>query len=83
MIINFLQMREPPILPVLHQMDHEKSPDNVVIHGHDSSFFTNVDALQGFGRRNQESLGGLLFAFFRRFAYEFDYDTQVAFTIHT
>lgn len=82
MIINFLQMREPPILPVLHQMDHEKSPDNVVIHGHDSSFFTNVDALQGFGRRNQESLGGLLFAFFRRFAYEFDYDTQVVSVRH-
>ncbi|CDH52498.1 pap 25a associated domain family [Lichtheimia corymbifera JMRC:FSU:9682] len=82
MIINFLQMREPPILPVLHQMDHEKSPDNVVIHGHDSSFFTNVDALQGFGRRNQESLAGLLFAFFRRFAYEFDYDTQVVSVRH-
>lgn len=82
MIINFLQMREPPILPVLHQMDHAKSPDNVVVGGHDTSFYSDVESLKGFGNRNQESLGGLLFAFFRRFAYEFDYETQVVSVRH-
>ena len=82
MIINFLQMREPPILPVLHQMDHRKSIDNLVINGLDTSFYTDVASLKSFGKRNLESVGGLLFAFFRRFAYEFDYETQVVSVRH-
>ncbi|KAI9251751.1 hypothetical protein BDA99DRAFT_181540 [Phascolomyces articulosus] len=85
MIINFLQMREPPILPVLHQMDNEKhnKKDNLVmIDGLDTSFYSDVDSLRDFGKRNHESLAGLLFAFFRRFAYEFDYETQVVSVRH-
>ncbi|RUO96719.1 hypothetical protein BC936DRAFT_141565 [Jimgerdemannia flammicorona] len=77
MIINFLQMREPPILPTLHQIPHDPHPDNIVINGLDSSFFDDVEALQGYGERNKESLGGLLFAFFRRYAIEFDYEHHV------
>ncbi|ORZ22602.1 hypothetical protein BCR42DRAFT_406587 [Absidia repens] len=69
MIINFLQLRQPPILPVLHQM---KSPN-----GENEMFCSNIETLQGYGQPNCETLGGLLFAFFRRYSIEFDYDEQV------
>lgn len=69
MIINFLQQREPPILPVLHAIENEGKDEDY--------FYDNVEQLKGFGSENHESLGGLLFAFFRRFAVEFDYDDQV------
>lgn len=69
MIINFLQQRQPPILPVLHDIENEDKDD--------AYFFDNVEKLKGFSSANQESLGGLLFAFFRRFSVEFDYDHQV------
>ncbi|KAI9494262.1 hypothetical protein BDB00DRAFT_787304 [Zychaea mexicana] len=86
MIINFLQMREPPILPVLHQMGGRGVYDNdqttTLVDGLDISFYTDIDSLKDFGKRNHESLGGLLFAFFRRFAYEFDYETQVVSVRH-
>lgn len=68
MVINFLQMRNPPILPVLHQMVQGED---------DSAFCTDVESLRGFGSKNHESLGGLLFAFFRRYAVEFNYEEQV------
>ncbi|KAG4303089.1 hypothetical protein PCK1_000755 [Pneumocystis canis] len=76
MIINFLQMRNPPILPSLHQLPHEQN-ENSIIGGIDISFFDDIDALKSFGEKNTESLGGLLFAFFRRYAYEFDYDHYI------
>ncbi|KAF9425175.1 hypothetical protein BGZ76_003388 [Entomortierella beljakovae] len=74
MVINFLQMRSPPILPSLHDMDHELSPDNQVINGNNTSFFSDLSSLEGYGHENKESLGGLLYAFFRRFAIEYDYE---------
>ncbi|CAG8504088.1 15753_t:CDS:2 [Acaulospora morrowiae] len=75
MILNFLQMREPPILPVLHQIPHKGEP--IMVNGIDASFYEDVESLRGFGESNKETVGGLLFAFFRRFAYEFDYDHNV------
>jgi DNA polymerase sigma len=69
MIINFLQQRQPPVLPVLHSIESEDKDEDY--------FFDDIDKLKGFGSANQESLGGLFFAFFRRFAVEFDYDHQV------
>ncbi|KAF9291756.1 hypothetical protein BGZ68_002475 [Mortierella alpina] len=77
MVINFLQMRSPPILPTLHDLPHELSPDNQVINGNNTSFFSDLSQLEGFGSTNKESLGGLLYAFFRKFAIEFDYDHHV------
>jgi DNA polymerase sigma len=68
MIINFLQTRNPPILPVLHAVDGDRGDDH---------FCDNIERLRGFGADNQETLGGLLYAFFRRFAIEFDYNQQV------
>lgn len=82
MVINFLQMRSPPILPSLHDMPHELSPDNQVINGNNTSFFSDLTKLEGFGSANKESLGGLLYAFFRKFAIEFDYDHHVASVRH-
>ncbi|CAO3572624.1 unnamed protein product [Mortierella alpina] len=76
-VINFLQMRSPPILPKLHQIPHTLSDDNQVINGNNTSFCTDLDLLEGFGLPNKETLGGLLYAFFRRFAIEFDYDHHV------
>lgn len=77
MIINFLQTRNPPILPKLHEIPHHVSSDNVEINGLNSSFCDDLSRLVGFGQSNYESVGGLLYAFFRKFAYEFDYQTQV------
>lgn len=77
MIIHFLQTRNPPILPKLHEIPHALSGDNVEINGQNSSFCDDLSRLVGFGQSNYESLGGLLYAFFRKFAYEFDYQTQV------
>ncbi|KAG0347881.1 hypothetical protein BG004_006677 [Podila humilis] len=76
-VINFLQMRSPPILPALHKMPHTLSPDNQVINGNNTSFCDDLSQLEGFGFANKETLGGLLYAFFRRFAIEFDYDNHV------
>ncbi|KAI8388718.1 uncharacterized protein BYT42DRAFT_560990 [Radiomyces spectabilis] len=76
MLINFLQMRQPPILPVLHQLNIADDPPN------EHPFYRHIGKLQGFGKANHESLGGLLFAFFRRFAIEFDYDEQVVSVRH-
>lgn len=77
MIIHFLQTRNPPILPKLHEIPHRLSNDNIEINGLNSSFCDDLSRLVGFGQNNYESLGGLLYAFFRKFAYEFDYETQV------
>lgn len=74
MIINFLQSREPPVLPALHQRPHLKLPTK---EGGESSFADDIDALKEFGQKNKSTLGELLFQFFRFYGHEFDYDKQV------
>ncbi|OIW30837.1 hypothetical protein CONLIGDRAFT_700459 [Coniochaeta ligniaria NRRL 30616] len=71
MIIAFLQLRDPPVLPPLHQRHQEKLTDK---QGHKSDFADDVEKLRGFGGKNKDSLGALLFQFFRFYAHEFDYD---------
>ncbi|KAJ1667724.1 hypothetical protein IW140_001218 [Coemansia sp. RSA 1813] len=76
--LNFLQTRSPPILPVLHPPSASLSAQETTREGNlDLAFNDNIDELRGFGLANTESLGFLLYAFFRRYAYEFDYRYQV------
>jgi hypothetical protein len=74
MIINFLQSRTPPILPALHQRPHMKLPAK---DGVETTFADDLDALKNFGMKNKETLGELLFQFFRFYGHEFDYDKLV------
>ncbi|KAI8913782.1 hypothetical protein DFJ77DRAFT_413784, partial [Powellomyces hirtus] len=82
MVLNFLQMRQPPILPCLHEMYFAKLKADpvhvnpVILNGVDCSFHEGDDVI-GFGSSNTETLGVLLHAFFRRYAEEFDYETMV------
>ncbi|KAJ9618308.1 hypothetical protein H2203_009225 [Taxawa tesnikishii (nom. ined.)] len=74
MIINFLQLRSPPILPSL-----QKIPDvpRSTINGKPSPFADDLESLKDFGKANTESLGQLLFHFFRYYGYEMDYGEYV------
>lgn len=74
MILNFLQTRNPPVLPCLHNRPHQRliGPD-----GKPSTFADDVLSLQTFGQKNKETLGELLFHFFRRYAHELDYEKYV------
>jgi hypothetical protein len=76
MILNFLQTRDPPILPSLHKLpnrkiDHETGKPSL------SSFADDLEALRDFGKGNEESIGGLLFHFFRLYGHEVDYEKVV------
>jgi len=76
MILNFLQTRDPPILPSLHKL-----PDRMIDKDTGkpslSSFADDLEKLQGFGKNNSESLGQLLFHFFRLYGHEVDYERVV------
>lgn len=73
MILNFLQTRNPPVLPCLHQQ-----PQRLVdSEGKPSSFADDITALRGSGKKNKETLGELLFHFFRRYGHELDYEKNV------
>ncbi|KAI9779933.1 MAG: hypothetical protein M1839_007089 [Geoglossum umbratile] len=74
MIINFLQTRVPPILPSLHLRPHQRRE---FIDGVDVSFDDDLESLRGFGEKNKETLGELLFHFFRRYGHEIDYEKFV------
>ena len=74
MIINFLQTRNPPVLPILHKRPHQRRVDS---QGKLSAFADDLETLRGFGKSNRETIGELLFHFFRRYAHEIDYDRSV------
>ncbi|KAI1343570.1 hypothetical protein F5Y15DRAFT_236889 [Xylariaceae sp. FL0016] len=74
MIVAFLQLRQPPVLPVLHQRPHQKLPKK---DGEIAAFADDIDKLRGYGSKNKSSWGELLFQFFRFYAHEFDYGTHV------
>ncbi|KAB8235996.1 zinc finger protein [Aspergillus alliaceus] len=74
LIVNFLQTRDPPILPSLQARPHEKkvSPEGLVC-----SFDDDLNNLVGYGRKNKQSLGDLLFQFFKYYAHDLDYEKYV------
>jgi DNA polymerase sigma len=82
-VINFLQMRNPPVLPCLQEIHSEMavngalSVETVIIDQIDCSFFDDLSALSGFGKANTESIGLLLYRFFEHFAFEFDFNRSV------
>lgn len=76
MILNFLQTRDPPILPSLHKLP-ERLIDKGTGKSSLSSFADDVEKLQGFGKGNTETLGQLLFHFFRLYGHEVDYEKVV------
>ncbi|KAH8180180.1 cid1 family poly A polymerase domain-containing protein [Sarocladium implicatum] len=72
LIIAFLQVRNPPVLPALHQLPFKlPRPDG------QSEFADNLKRLKGYGKANKSSEAELLFQFFRFYAHEFDYDKHV------
>lgn len=74
LIINFLQTRNPPILPSLQARPHEKRISN---EGLVCSFDDDLNSLSGYGRKNKQSLGELLFQFFRYYGHELNYERNV------
>ena len=74
MILSFLQTRNPPVLPCLHKRPHQRL---IGADGKPSAFADDIVSLRGFGNKNKESLGELLFHFFRRYAHELDYERNV------
>ncbi|KAL8823952.1 MAG: hypothetical protein Q9191_005416 [Dirinaria sp. TL-2023a] len=74
MILSFLQTRNPPVLPCLHKRPHQRL---IGADGKPSAFADDIFSLRGFGNKNKESLGELLFHFFRRYAHELDYERNV------
>ncbi|KAJ5637183.1 PAP/25A-associated [Penicillium lividum] len=74
LIINFLQTRDPPILPSLQARPHKKrvTPDGLVC-----SFDDDMKALSGFGRNNKQSVGELFFEFFRYYGHMINYEENV------
>ncbi|ORY83276.1 hypothetical protein BCR37DRAFT_379310 [Protomyces lactucae-debilis] len=77
LVINFLQVRQPPVLPCLHSWPHDTIPP---LQGIDVSFADDVQkfGLSGFGRHNHESIGALVFGFFHYYTYLFNYPVAVA-----
>ncbi|KAL9130296.1 MAG: hypothetical protein Q9217_001471 [Psora testacea] len=74
MILNFLQTRNPPILPSLHNACDAQKPS---AEGKFAWFNDDLENLRGYGKDNKESLGELLFQFFRRYGHDIDYEKNV------
>ncbi|KAG6003157.1 hypothetical protein E4U21_002311 [Claviceps maximensis] len=67
------QIRNPPVLPALHQMPYKLPKSDGTV----SDFADNLKKIKGFGNKNKSSSAELLFQFFRFYAHEFDYDKHV------
>src|SRR5271170_3997106 len=74
MIINFLQTRDPPVLPALQQA---RGLQPRMLGGFNVAFDKDLQSYSGFGAMKQDSLGELLFQFFRYYAHELDFEENV------
>ncbi|KAK4938033.1 hypothetical protein LTR10_021440 [Elasticomyces elasticus] len=72
--LNFLQTRDPPILPTLQQ---QPKLEPKILAGVNVSFDRNIESYKDFGSRNKSSLGELLFHFFRYYGHELDFEQNV------
>ncbi|KAJ5688949.1 hypothetical protein N7462_003341 [Penicillium macrosclerotiorum] len=74
LIVNFLQTRNPPILPSLQARPHKKraTPDGLVY-----SFDDDLESLSQYGRKNKQSVGELFFEFFRYYGHGLNYEKNV------
>ncbi|KIW71091.1 hypothetical protein PV04_03299 [Phialophora macrospora] len=72
--LNFLQTRDPPILPSLQQQPNLQPKE---VAGVNVSFDRDVEAYKDYGCRNKSSLGELLFHFFRYYGHELDFEHNV------
>lgn len=90
LVIHFCQTRSPPVLPCLQRMvdgepvaDGEEIPRDIVCHADKSSESPNEynvyfdKSKKKFRSRNTLAIGELLLAFFKYFAFEFDYTKSV------
>lgn len=73
LIIAFLQLRTPPVLPTLHALPYKTQRPGQP----PSAFADNLKRLKGLGDANKASVADLLFQFFRFYAHEFNYDKYV------
>ncbi|OLY82992.1 Poly(A) RNA polymerase cid11 [Smittium mucronatum] len=77
--LSFLQMRSPPILPVLHPYISPYIDPSIDCRSRkpDLDFNSNPQDFVGFGSSNHESTGQLLYEFFRFYGTQFDYLNSV------
>ena len=62
------------MLPSLHHRPHQKLP---AVNGVESAFADDIDSLRGYGEANRQTIGELLFHFFRYYGWEVDYGRDV------
>ena len=74
LVLNFLQTRNPPILPTLQQ---KSGIEPTIIGGVNVTFDKDLSKYEGFGRSNSATLGDLLFEFFHYYGHELDFETSV------
>src|SRR4051812_18113763 len=70
LVLNFLQTRDPPILPSLQ---HDATLKPHIVGGVNVAFDKDLSKYQGFGKANTLSLGHLLFQFFHCYGHELDF----------
>ncbi|OAL48224.1 hypothetical protein IQ07DRAFT_93189 [Pyrenochaeta sp. DS3sAY3a] len=75
LILNFLQTREPPVLPALHNLP-DRAIDESTGRPSLGAFADDIEKLRGFGKKNKKTLGELLFDFFRLYGHEVDYEKE-------
>jgi DNA polymerase sigma len=74
MVINYLQTRRPPVLPVLQQMGDVNQV--VDVDGY-NCYFYSAETLKDYGKANTETVGELLAGFFKFYAKEFNWAYDV------
>jgi DNA polymerase sigma len=81
MVIQYLQVVEPPVLPSLQEIIKQKNVDNNDIsvphflYGFDIKFFMNLKKLTNFFKKNNTmTIIELFKGFFHYYSNEFDYD---------